>query len=124
LKVDQLPVPLRNSLGRTFHQKVLQLGNPRDLIGGAVTYTGDAARFAPHRRLIFAFNTQRYAFVYYEKGDPELGAACLIFDTTKLEHPRLVWGGVDLDRPFARNVSELRTRITHGKLWDDHPYIW
>lgn len=123
-RVDQLSAPLRKSLARTFHQKTLQLGNPGDLIGGAVTYRGDPARLAPYRRLIFAFETQRHAFVYYESGDPELSASCLIYDTTNSSHPRFVWGGADLHRPFARNPSELRARISGGKLWDDKPYIW
>lgn len=124
VRVDELSLPLRKSLAKTFHQKILQLGNPGDLIGGAVTYTGDPARFAPYRRLIFAFETQHYAFVYYESGDPELSASCLIFDITNAQHPRFVWGGADLHRPFARNLSELRTRLARGKLWDDKPYIW
>jgi hypothetical protein len=124
VRVDQIPSPLREVLAKTFHQKVLKLGNPQDLIGGAVTYTGDPARFAPYRRLIFAFETQRYAFVYYESGDPELSASCLIFDITNSQHPRFIWGGADLHRPFARNPLELRERIARGKLWDDKPYIW
>jgi len=124
VRTDQLPSPLRRALAKTFHQNDLKLGNPGELVGGSVTYTGDPARSAPYRRLIFAFETQRYAYVYYQKGDPENGAACLIFDITDARRPRFVWGGADLETHFARNPSELRNRIQHGKLWDDHPYIW
>lgn len=123
-RVDDIGPELRAALAKTFHQRRLELGNPNAAIGGAVTYTGDPARSAPYRRLIFAFKTLNYAFVYYESGDPELSASCLVFDAQVQNEPRLVWGGADLKRPFARNPSELRIRIRNGKLFDDHPYVW
>src|SRR4051812_30504089 len=55
--VAAMPAPLKASLTKTFHQNSLQLGNPSGLVGGAVTYTGDPARNAPYRRLLFAFET-------------------------------------------------------------------
>jgi hypothetical protein len=124
VRTDQISAPLRGALAKTFHQKALQLGNPKDLIGGAVTYTGDPERLAPYRRLIFVFETQRYAYIYYEKGDPELSAICLIYDISVPDHPQFVWGGGDLHRPFARNPSDVRERVVRRKLWDDKPYIW
>ena len=120
--VGALPAPLRTSLAKTFHQKSLELGNPSDLIGGAVTYTGDPARNAPYRRLIFAFETPSFYVVYYQHGDPENAQSALVF--TKQGHPpKLAWGGADLNAA-ARSPHELATRILKGKVWDDKPYIW
>jgi hypothetical protein len=120
--VGTLPAPLKTSLAKTFRQKSLQLGNPSDLIGGAVTYTGDPARFAPYRRLIFAFETSSFYVVYYQHGDPENAQSALVF--TKRHHPpRLAWGGADLKNP-AKSPQELAKRILKGKVWDDKPYIW
>jgi hypothetical protein len=120
--VGALPAPLKTSLAKTFHQKSLQLGNPSDLIGGSVTYTGDPARNAPYRRLVFAFETDNFYIVYYEHGDPENAQSALAF--TKRDHsPKLAWGGADL-KSRARSPQEVATRILKGKLWDDHPYIW
>jgi hypothetical protein len=121
--VGTFPAALKTSLAKTFHQRLLELGNPSDLIGGAVTYTGDPARSAPYRRLVFAFETPSFYVVYYKKGDPENAHAALVF--TKPNHaPRLVWGGGDLNTAAARSPHELATRILKGKLWDDKPYIW
>jgi len=120
--VAAMPAPLKASLTKTFHQKSLQLGNPSDLIGGAVTYTGDPARNAPYRRLIFAFETPSFYVVYYQHGDPENAQSALVL--TKQDHPpRLAWGGADLNAA-ARSPHELATRILKGKVWDDRPYIW
>src|SRR5690348_15710543 len=83
--VAAIPVPLKASLAETFHQKSLQLGNPSDLIGGSVTYTGDPARNAPCRRLLFAFETPTFYVVYYQHGDPENAQSALVF--TKQSHP-------------------------------------
>src|SRR5437868_5203612 len=103
--VQALPTPLKKSLAKTFHQKSLQLGNPSDLIGGAVTYTGDPARNAPYRRLVFAFETPSFYVVYYQHGDPENAQSALVF--TKQDHPpRLAWGGADLNAA-ARSPHEL-----------------
>jgi hypothetical protein len=120
--VAALPAPLKASLAKTFHQKSLQLGNPSDLIGGSVTYTGDPARNAPYRRLVFAFETPSFYVVYYEHGDPENSQSALAF--TKSHHPpKFAWGGADL-KSRARSPREIATRILKGKVWDDKPYIW
>jgi hypothetical protein len=120
--VQTLPATLKTSLTKTFHQKSLQLGNPSDLIGGAVTYTGDPARFAPYRRLVFAFETPSFYVVYYQHGDPENAQSALVF-TKRDRPPRLAWGGADLKNP-AKSPQELAKRILKGKVWDDKPYIW
>jgi hypothetical protein len=120
--VGALPLRLQTSLAKTFHQKSLQLGNPSDLIGGAVTYTGDPARNAPYRRLVFAFETPSFYVVYYQHGDPENAQSALVF-TKRDRPPRLAWGGADLKAP-ARSPTELAERILKGKVWDDKPYIW
>jgi hypothetical protein len=120
--VAAMPAPLRASLAKTFHQKSLQLGNPSDLIGGAVTYTGDAARNAPYRRLLFAFETPSFYVVYYQHGDPENAQSALVF--TKRNHPpKFAWGGADL-KNAAKSPHELAQRILKGKVWDDAAYIW
>jgi hypothetical protein len=120
--VAALPSALKASLAKTFQQKSLQLGNPSGLIGGSVTYTGDPARNAPYRRLVFAFETPSFYIVYYEHGDPENAQSALAF--TKRDHPpKLAWGGADLN-PRARSPHAVATRILEGKLWDDKPYIW
>ena len=120
--VAAMPAPLKASLAKTFHQKSLQLGNPSDLIGGAVTYTGDPARNAPYRRLLFAFETPSFYVVYYQHGDPENAQSALVF--TKRNHPpKLAWGGADLKNP-AKSPQELAQRILKGKVWDDEAYIW
>jgi hypothetical protein len=122
-RVGTLPSPLKTSLAKTFHQRSLELGNPSDLIGGAVSYTGDPARSAPYRRLVFAFETPNFYVVYYQKGDPENAHATLIF--TKRDYPpKLAWGGADLKTDAAGSPHELATRILKGKVWDDKPYIW
>jgi hypothetical protein len=66
-------------------RSLVKVANPSDLIGGAVTYTGDPARSAPYRRLVFAFETPSFYVVYYQKGDPENAHATLIF--SKRDHP-------------------------------------
>jgi hypothetical protein len=120
--VAALPAPLKASLAKTFQQKSLELGNPSDLIGGAVTYTGDPARDAPYRRLLFAFETTSFYVVYYQHGDPENAQSALVF--TKRSHPsKLAWGGADLKNP-AKSPQELAQRILKGKVWDDEAYIW
>jgi hypothetical protein len=92
--VAAMPAPLKASLTKTFHQKSLQLGNPSDLIGSAVTYTGD----------------------------PENAQSALVF--TKRNHlPKLAWGGADL-KNLAKSPQELAQRILKGKVWDDEAYIW
>ena len=120
--VRSLPVPLKSSLAKTFHQKSLELGNPSDLIGGAVTYTGDPARLAPYRRLVFAFETPSFYIVCYEHGDPENAQSALVF-SKRDNPPKLVWGGADLKKP-ARSPQELAKRILNGKVWDDQAYLW
>jgi hypothetical protein len=121
-RVPALPAPLKTSLAKIFHQKSLELGNPSDLIGGSVTYTGDPARNAPYRRLLFAFETPSFFVVYYQHGDPENAYSALVF--TKQDHsPKLAWGGADLNAA-AQSPQELATRILKGKVWDDKPYIW
>jgi hypothetical protein len=120
--VRTLPALLKTSLAKTFHQKSLALGNPSDLIGGAVTYTGDPARFAPYRRLVFAFETPIFYIVYYQHGDPENAQSALIF-SKRDKPPKLAWGGADL-QSAARSPQELVKRILKGKVWDDKPYIW
>src|SRR5438132_404721 len=117
-----MPAPLKASLTKTFHQKSLQLGNPSDLIGGAVTYTGDLARNAPYRRLLFAFETPSFYVVYYQHGDPENAQSALVFK--KRNHPpKLAWGGADLKNP-VKSPQELAQRILKAKVWDDEAYIW
>ena len=123
-KVEDIPAPLRTALAKTFQQNSLELGNPHDRIGGSVTYTGDPSRRAASRRLIFAFETKQYAFVYYESGDPENSAACLVFSVSNPQSPRFVWGGADMKKPFAKSPAQLRAKILHGKLPDNFPFIW
>jgi hypothetical protein len=120
--VAALPASLRASLAKTFQQKSLQLGNPSDLIGGSVTYTGDPARNAPYRRLAFAFETPSFYIVYYEHGDPENAQSALAF-TKRDNPPKLAWGGADL-KSRARSPREVAARILKGQVWDDKPYIW
>lgn len=123
--VARLPRNVRAALARTFHQKSLRLGNPSDRISGAVTYPGDPDANAPYRRLIFAFRTHGFFYVYYEKGDPELSAACLAFPGLSLNSVKLIWGGADLNRGFAKNPQQLATRVLAGKkIFDDRAYYW
>lgn len=120
--VESLPESLKQSLAKTFRQSSLQLGNLSDLSNSSVTYTNDPAFFEPYRRLIFAFDTPHYHFVYYQHGPPENAESALAFTNDK--HLRLVWGGVALPNRVARSPQELAARIVKGKFFDDKPFIW
>jgi hypothetical protein len=122
--VAGMPPPLQRALAKTFHQECLELADPGHMIGGSVTYTNDPARLAPHRRLIFAFETEKHAFIYYESGDPENSPACVVFDIEDPQSPRFVWGGADMKRPFAKNPRQLRAKILGAKLADNYSFIW
>ena len=123
-RVQSLPGSLQTALARLFEQKSLELGNPNDPIGGSVTFTGDPDRFAPYRRLIFAFDTKHFHFIYDEHGDPENSANVLVFAKAQRGEPKFAWGGVDLRRPFAKNPQELRSRILRGNLFDNKDFVW
>ncbi len=121
--VQELPSQLKFALAGAFTQKTLDLGNPNQPIGAEIVTAGTP--HYPDRRLIFAFETPKYYVVYVEYGPPAVHASALVFDKTKSESLRFVWGGVDLRMPpFATSPGELAKRILAGKLRDDRGFIW
>jgi hypothetical protein len=120
--VSAMPSPLRRALARAFQQRRLELANPgaRFRMTGSFTYAGDPDVGLPQRRLLFAFETPRHYFVYYEAAHPS-HAAALAFRKAPVE---FVWGGADLTTPYARSPQRLRTRILRHQLLDDRRYFW
>jgi hypothetical protein len=84
-------------------------------------YLGDPEAGLPERRLVLAFETPHYYFVYYEAGHPWHAGALAFGKTPRVQ---LVWGGADLNTPYAKSPRQLRTRILHHRLFDDRKYIW
>jgi hypothetical protein len=120
--VKKLPVPLKLALAQTFVQRRLDLGDPSQPIGNEILIAGDPQY--PLRRLLFAFETQRYYVAYVEYGPPAVHASALVFEKTKAQPSRLVWGGVDLRMPpFAASPNELAKQILAGKLREGR-FIW
>jgi hypothetical protein len=120
--VKELPVQLKLALAKTFVQRRLYLGDPSQPIGAEILTAG--APQYPERRLIFAFETPKYYVVYIEYGPPAVHASALVFEKTKAESLRLVWGGVDLRMPpFAASPNELAKQILAGKLREGR-FIW
>lgn len=120
--VKKLPVPLKLALAQTFVQRRLDLGDPSQPIGNEILIAGDPQY--PQRRLLFAFETQRYYVAYVEYGPPAVHASALVFEKTKAQPSRLVWGGVDLRMPpFAASPNELAKQILAGKLREGR-FIW
>jgi hypothetical protein len=120
--VEELPTSLKSALARTFVQTTLYLGNPNQPLGEELSIGGKP--HFPDRRLIFVFETSKFYVVYVEYGPPAVHASALVFDKTKAESLRFVWGGVDLRMPpFAASPGELAKRILAGKLRDGR-FIW
>jgi hypothetical protein len=120
--VSSMPSPLRRALARAFQQRRLEMANPGAWFRttGSFTYAGDPDVGLPQRRLLFAFETPRHYFVYYEAAHPS-HAAALAFRKAPVE---FVWGGADLITPYARSPQRLRARILRHQLLDDRHYFW
>jgi hypothetical protein len=120
--VSAMPPHLRRALARAFKMPRLELANPgtRYKEIASFYYPGDPEAGLPERRLVLAFETPHYYFVYYEAGHP-WHAAALVFSKSPAS---LVWGGADLNSPYAKSPKQLRQRILRHKLRDDLPYIW
>lgn len=121
-RVENLPPSLRSALAHTFAQKKLYLGNPNQPLGGELAVAGKPD--FPERRLVFAFESPNYYAVYVEYGPPAVHASILVFDKSKRKSPRLVWGAVDLHRPFAATRDEILRRIARGTLREEPGIIW
>jgi hypothetical protein len=121
--VSTMPPHLRRALAHAFEMPRLELANPgtRYKEMASFYYSGDPEAGLPERRLVLAFETPHYYFVYYEAGHP-WHAGALAF--SKSPRVQLVWGGADLHRPYASSPRQLRMRILRHRLLDDRKYIW
>lgn len=121
-RVQNLPRPVQSALARIFVQKQLYLGNPDQPLGVELSLPGQPD--FPGRRLIFALESPNYYVVYFESGPPAIHASILVFDRPGRKSSRLVWGAVDLRRPFAKDRADLLRRIVRGRLFEHARMIW
>ena len=121
--VSAMPQQLRRALARAFQTPQLELADPgaRYKEMARIYFPGDPEAGLPERRLLFAFETPHFYFVYYEAGHP-WHAAALAF--SKSPRVKFVWGAADLKRPYAMSPAKLRARILHHKLLDGEKFIW
>lgn len=125
LTVDSMPAQLKRTLARTFHQKKLEMSDPQGPLGSTeLIMAGDRRGFAPMRRLLFAFETKHFYYVYYEKGHPEGGASPIVFRKHQDGTASFVWGGFDENAHYAKKPQELASRILAGRIRDNLPFIW
>lgn len=123
--VDAMPAALKWSLAQLFQQKKFEMSDPHGPLGSTESIiAGDPKGFAPMRRLIFAFETKHFYFVYYEKGHPEGGASPTVFRKNNSGSAHFEWGGLDEHVKYAKNPQELASRIFRGEIRDNLPFIW
>ena len=123
--VRSMPRDLQRALAKTFDQPKLWMASPSEAMNEMRgIYVGLPNEKAPERRLIFAFETNYFSYVYYEEAHP-WSAACLVFPMTLTKKKPLVWGGADIRMPpYERTPQGLRNRILKNRLDDSKNFFW
>ena len=123
--VQSMPKPLQRALATVFGQSKLWIASPNEPMNEMRgIYIGLPNEKEPERRLIFAFETNKFLYTYYEQAHP-WSAACLVFPKALSRQLRLIWGGADIRMPpYEATLQSLRTRILKNRLDDSKNFIW
>jgi hypothetical protein len=123
--VHSMPRELQRALAKTFDQPKLWMASPNEAMNEMRgIYIGLPNEKAPERRLIFAFETDRFFYVYYEEAHA-WSAACVIFPKSSGNNKPLLWGGADIRMPpYERAPEGLRNRILKNRLDDSKNFFW
>jgi hypothetical protein len=125
LKVDRsvttIPHGIKAALKSLFKESTLSMADPHKKFRQTDVTTTDAERRLPIRRLITAFGTKHFYYVYYEAGGFE--GACKLVVFNRGTDSKFVWGGVELRDP-APSLDELLRRVRKDEFDDTKRFYW
>lgn len=120
--VSSLPPRLKRGLQACFGQSKLFIADPKGHFADSALSMIPSRPEAswPTRRLIIAFETNDYYFVYYEKGHPESAAIVIALSKRQRAIPKVVWSGVDFRQPYAGTPKQLAKRMLANEITDKY----
>jgi hypothetical protein len=121
--VASMPREVREALRRLFKQSSLSIANPGKPYRDTDVITNSGVGKLPTRRLVLAFSTKHFYYVYYRAGGYENAGKLVAFVRRRRAY-EFVWGGVELVADDPATVKEVAERARRQSFDDSKKFFW